>query len=111
MAGIVPAREQPPGKAQCLQRPDLLPPGGKPPPPGVIEDVIEREQAVEPDPGGRPGVGDAIQAQRPVQGLGGDADESGGGGQAVEGLLDAVAASEEASDEAQGAVSPATRNG
>ena len=105
------AREQPPGKAQRLQRPDLLPLGGKPPRLGVIEDVIEREQAAEPDPGGGPGVRDALQVQRPVQGLGGNATGPGGGGKAVQSLLDAVAATEEAADEAQGPVAPAAEAG
>ena len=111
VAGIVTAREQPPGQAQRLQRPDLLPLGGKPPRLGVIEDVIEREQAAEPDPGGGPGVRDALEVQCPVQGLGGDAARPGGGGKAVQGLLDAVAASEEAADEAQGPVAPAAEMG
>ena len=81
----------PPGQAQRLQRPDLLPLGGKPPPPGVLEDVIEREQVAEPDPGGGPRVRDSLQVQRAVQGLGGNAAEPGGGGKAIEFLLDAVA--------------------
>ena len=73
----------------------------------VIEDVIKREQPAEPDPGGRPGVGDALQVQRAVQSLGGNAAEPGGGGKARHGLLDAVAATEEEANEAQGPVSPA----
>ncbi len=51
-----------------------------------------------------------LQAQPPVQGLADEAVGAGGGGPAVESQLDAVAACDEAAAEAQGAVSPASRN-
>ena len=59
--------------------------------------------------GGGPRRG-PLQDQPPVQGLGSEA-AGAGGGPAVESRLHAVAAPEQAADEAQGAVSPATRNG
>ena len=71
-----------------------------------------------PNPG-RPELGTAgggsrrgpLQAQPPIQGLADEAAGAGGGGPAVESRLHAVVAPEQAAVEAQGAVSPATRNG
>ena len=112
VSGIVAAGEQPSRESRGLQGGQLFHFGGPPRLVRVFEDVIEREEPADPDPGrGGAGMGDVLHAQRPVEPAAGNAADPGGGGKAVERFLDAVAAAEEAADEPQGPVAPAVEVG